>query len=589
MFAYLESFKRGQEIDIEQFLKGLAEAPSNSKIFTYLGELLAIPREPAKLLESNPDQCMGAPISVPPYSTRYPHNVDKNVDSDFFRQRLTEQIATFGYKIRSLLHPRPKWYPIDDSTIPKCSNISEVIDQVRIALQTGRKLRACGAQHSVPDAIFEAETLKIKLEGELRTIEQLEVAHDNSWAIYRLGGGCNLGIDPHDESSNISNSVTHSVDKDGFAINILGGMSHQTVAGFISTSSAGGSLKFNFHDCVQAIEFVDGLGNLVTLRRDQDEEFFAVGVSMGLFGIITSIIVKLSPKYWVVGTEQTVPFSSSDVTSGAKMLEVAQGSAVDYFHAVMFPNQNCNTVLQWIGRQSYDFSMYKYVAYKHVLDSNTKQNLAAAALYICNLVDGPGSYGLVGIILNLMNPVGAPISFNDYWWRCLPNDDLTNIDNIIRVQFTEVWIDIKDADYAIAAMDSMFSNNPDTIGTFGIELYEAKKSDMWMSMSYGYDVIRIDPYWFEWNSRGTPDSYYIPFWNLLLKIPSARLHWGKHWPQTGTTYRTEDGKFSRTIGADYCAKSYPRYHDWMQLRSKYDPHQIFVTDYWRGLLGIPLN
>ena len=138
-------------------------------------------------------------------------------------------------------------------------------------------------------------------------------------------------------------------------------------------------------------------------------------------------------------------------------------------------------------------------------------------------------------------------------------------------------------------MLAMFKRDPSTIGTFGVEVYEAKESDMWLSMSYGRDVIRIDPYWFEWNPSGEKglEAYFAPFWDLLLKIPSARLHWGKHWPKPGTTYTSADGKVSRTIGADYCQKSFPKYKDWMRLRAKYDPKQIFVTDYWRELLGIP--
>ena len=59
------------------------------------------------------------------------------------------------------------------------------------------------------------------------------------------------------------------------------------------------------------------------------------------------------------------------------------------------------------------------------------------------------------------------------------------------------------------------------------------------------------------------------FWELLKKY-DYRLHWGK----------------SLSGDVAYLKERYPRWDDFMQLREKMDPHQIFVTDYWRKHLGI---
>jgi D-arabinono-1,4-lactone oxidase len=101
-----------------------------------------------------------------------------------------------------------------------------------------------------------------------------------------------------------------------------------------------------------------------------------------------------------------------------------------------------------------------------------------------------------------------------------------------------------------------------------------------MSQSYGRDVIRIDPYWWECNPRGTLEEFFAKYWDVLLVIPTARLHWGKHIPKVGSKYG------DMTIGPDYVAKAFPKFGDWMRLREKYDPEQVFVTTYWRELLGI---
>jgi len=180
-----------------------------------------------------------------------------------------------------------------------------------------------------------------------------------------------------------------------------------------------------------------------------------------------------------------------------------------------------------------------------------------------------------------LNPVDkVPRTFNDYWWRCLPNDDLTFIDTWIRVQFTEIWIDIEKAPEVISVLQELFQTSPEACGNFGCEVYSAKRSPYWMSMSYGRDVIRIDPYWFEYNLFGNINDFFTLYWNKLLNIETARLHWGKHFPKFGT-------KFSNyTIGPDYVRKSYPRFDDWLALRQKYDPQNIFVTSYWKQMFGL---
>lgn len=101
-----------------------------------------------------------------------------------------------------------------------------------------------------------------------------------------------------------------------------------------------------------------------------------------------------------------------------------------------------------------------------------------------------------------------------------------------------------------------------------------------MSMSYGRDVIRIDPYWWEYNVIGDLDEYFDKFWKVLLPFESARLHWGKHWPAVGKTYG------SRTIGPGFVEESYPKFGEWKALRAQFDPKNVFVTKYWNNLLGL---
>lgn len=67
-----------------------------------------------------------------------------------------------------------------------------------------------------------------------------------------------MGIGPLDPKSSADNSFNRFLDGKGYALPILGGMSHQTIGRFLSTSIAGGSLRHLISDVLEAIEFVDG-------------------------------------------------------------------------------------------------------------------------------------------------------------------------------------------------------------------------------------------------------------------------------------------------------------------------------------------
>ncbi len=123
-----------------------------------------------------------------------------------------------------------------------------------------------------------------------------------------------------------------------------------------------------------------------------------------------------------------------------------------------------------------------------------------------------------------------------------------------------------------ALRDFYKQNGYKATGSFSCEIYSAKKSGFWMSPSYDRDVIRVDIFWFGYNSGNPAENYYPQFWNLLMnnKDLSCRFHWGKYIP----------------VAPEYLNAQYPKWNAFMALREKMDPYQIFLTDYWRKRLGI---
>lgn len=397
--------------------------------------------------------------------------------------------------------------------------------------------------------------------------------------LVQAGAGVNLGINPSDPQSNAENSFNRYVDKLGYALPILGGMSHQTLGGFMMTSTAGGSVKFGFGDSLEAFELVDGQGHVRTLKKGTDD-FNAAAVSFGLFGVITSVTLKLQKNYLVKGTEETVRTSDSILASGETLKSALTNNT--YVHAVCFAQPGVDRVLQFRAEQAPETE--PVVPYTHILHDHWQNYFAALALYLVDLLYAQQSEPLRKLadeLLILMSPLSeVPTRFCDHWYLALPNDDQAMIDELIRVQFTEVWLDIDKTPEVYAALTELFSKDPDAVGNFGVEVYCAKASPFWMSPSYQRDVIRIDPYWWEFNPTGKLEEFFEKYWKALLPIETARLHWGKHLPSLGAKYGPH------TIGPEYVQNSYPQFKAWLEKRQEFDPEQIFLTTYWRSLFGI---
>ena len=91
-----------------------------------------------------------------------------------------------------------------------------------------------------------------------------------------------------------------------------------------------------------------------------------------------------------------------------------------------------------------------------------------------------------------------------------------------------------------------------------------------MSPAFDRDVVKIDHFWFMHSAGDPSQSYYPQFWNLLKDL-DYRLHWGKYLPKDS---------------AAFLPARYPHWDDFMNLRQRLDPNDVFLTDYWRTHLGL---
>lgn len=249
---------------------------------------------------------------------------------------------------------------------------AEVIALINHARAEGLKVRARGATHSVAWSIY-SDPVDEKTPPN-RTLEQtppptgINIAFDQmrdlEWisredGVIEAEPGINLGHDPLEPFgvSTLENSLLYQIAQEGWAVDTLGGITHQTLAGFTATGSAGGSTVHSW-DNIIAFRMVDGMGNAEWID-EQHPHWHAVGTSMGLLGIVTRVRMKLVPIYNIEGTEITTPLSGPDAPM--QFLEGGPNGLAEYFkkteysRVVWWPQKGVERIQTWAAhRVPYD-------------------------------------------------------------------------------------------------------------------------------------------------------------------------------------------------------------------------------------------
>ena len=207
------------------------------------------------------------------------------------------------------------------------------------------------------------------------------------------------------------------------------------------TGSAGGSLKHGFSDVIEEITFVNGMGDEIRCSKTQQEDLFhAVGVSMGLLGVITSVTFCLEKKFFVKGSEKNVEFRDSFLKSSQEFYN--SFSTNEYYHLNWLPQKYCNRVIQWTGEQEQE-APANLKPYVNSLGDPATAFAAAASLWFCNLLlDSPSDshYQIIGCILKKFVKSSGDQEFYDNWFLALPNDNAAPVNGCMKVDFTEIWV-----------------------------------------------------------------------------------------------------------------------------------------------------
>lgn len=261
----------------------------------------------------------------------------------------------------------------------------------------------------------------------------------------------------------------------------------------------------------------------------------------------------------------------------------------EFFHLNWFPQKNLNRVQHWIG-EKVEVGQ-EIIPFVHELATPLASFGAAFALRITDvLLDNENLHEdvknvLISSILQLFTILSGPKEFLDSWEKTLPSDNQVPVDTIIKVDFTEVWLPLEQCDVIMERLTKLYAGNIKAAGNFATEIYCAKKSPFWLSMAYDRNVVRVDPYWWHYNNEGMRE-YFTFVWDQLMDLEGARGHWGKYLPEHNQKLGT--GAKQVTFNLEHLKKAYPKMEEWLIYREAMDPRQVFVTQYWRDILEIPI-
>lgn len=495
------------------------------------------------------------------------------------------------------------------------SSEEEIVALVRRARHEGRQLRVRGSAHSVPAAIRTDEPgrhIDVMLD------RYRAVTFDDARLRVTVQAGCNLGEDPRDptRSATWEASLLAKLDARGWALPDLGGVTHQTVAGFLMTGSCGGTVTHAFDDAVVGFRLVDGTGRVHELARG-DDRFDAIVSSLGLLGVVSTVTFQCVPRYDIVGREDVT--AESDCAyglfgDGAAGLEGFLRRA-EYARLMWWPQHGVRRVVTWQARRmredDYDESTgprgalrrkpYRAVAHS-IRDPRVGGvvNLAAQSaggLLYDALAGAARTYEplarrsrvleragvrvrnafaarvLPPVLRQFVQTTDEPQRFWDTWCHGLPMDNQMS-ERSLPTEFTEIWVPLERTGEVMRALRAHYDRaGYDATGSFICEVYAARSTRGWMHPGHDRDSLRIDLFWFARNAGDPTRGWFVQFWELLRPF-AYRLHWGKHLPR------------DPELGWRHLRRQLPRWDDFFALRAQWDPGDVFLTRYWRDALGL---
>ena len=406
----------------------------------------------------------------------------------------------------------------------------EIVQIIQEAAQQGLKVKAIGSIHSLaPIPSTEGVCVVLDKYKNIVNIEDSLVTVQAGMKIWEL----NEILAQHN-----------------LALPILGGIDKQTVSGAISTGTHGSSLHYkSLSGYVRALRIVRADGSVLQVD-DSQEIFNAIVISMGLFGIISTVTFKCVPAFSLQSEKFTMPMDDllqkfEDIQQNNKYVNIRYAPITDNVQILLI-NKAPEAVTENTGW---------HPLRKNKIERRLETFVTKIALRLFR------SYKLNWLQQRVIKQYeekayAYPSGRSDFVFTHFEaaNDNSIPLadDNLIPLGDMEIAIPYSQVRAALTVLRNHFHKTRKYPNIY-IHIRCAAEEDFWLSPSYKQAIC-----WLEfWEYPRT--SEFFEEMVELLKPFNFRCHWGKQ----------------IVVNQEYLKQQYEKWHDFVQLRQEWDPKGMF--------------
>ena len=404
-----------------------------------------------------------------------------------------------------------------------------VVEAVRLARDRGLRVKMVGTGHSFTDVAV-ADGLLLR-PGRLVGVRSVD---RDAMTVTALAG----------TPLHVLNAALADL---GLALNNMGDVDRQTVAGAISTGTHGSGGRWSSLSAqVASVELVTGDGSLVTASPEKDPDLFSVArLGLGAFGVLTAVTFHVEPAFRLRAVE--APMSFADVVGRFDEL-------VEEHHHVD---------IHWFPHTD------RALAKRNDRTLDDARPLSRARAWLDDDLLSNRVFGLTNRVGNAV-PRLVP-ALNRVASRALSRR--TYVDASHKVFIAERLVRFREMEYAVpraAGMRALVEARRvmEAGGwpiSFPVEIRSGRADDVWLSTAYERDVVYLA---FHVNAQTDHNGCFRAV-EQVMRAHDGRPHWGKLHTRT----------------AEDLAPAYPRWVDAQRVRDRVDPDRLFTNAYLDRVLG----
>jgi L-gulonolactone oxidase len=404
----------------------------------------------------------------------------------------------------------------------------ELGEVIRRAGERDLRVRASASGHSFSDVAL-TEGVMVRLDRLDRILE-----------VDREAGTVKV------EAGIVLRELNRRLDARDLAIENLGDIDRQTIAGAIATGTHGTGAELRSMSAqIEALELVGADGGSIEVDASDPSALAAARLSLGALGVIYAITVRVVPAFTLRRLDSPRPLGETL----ARLDELNEAS--DHFEFYVFPHTE--TALCRESRRSDEppspRSPAAIYAQEVVLENWVGQLFVLAGRRF------PGQAPRLARVAS--RGVGRSVKV-DRSHRVFASER--------RIKFTEMEYGIPREHAAEAVRQALaVASRPEHHVAFPVEVRFVAADDVILSASHGRSTCYIAVH----QDRRLDWRRYFREVEAVMESYGGRPHWGKRHFQTAETL----------------APRYPRWDEFQALRDRLDPHGRFANHYTDRVLG----